>query len=321
MWIYIQPDWEGERRTLLVRPALMVLPLALAFTGLMDARLPFVLVIAALSLALLALDAWGIRRRWHWISTVNYWVQLLFLLLSLAGTGGMGGPMAFLAYILLIADLLWTRDRRSDRLVTIHLIAVAWLGSAWSAVLGFAAQPATVLLHGMGLYFIAWFLVIPLRSLQLEASTDPLTGALNRRSGLNRLARWVENGTPFALLFLDLREFKQINDTHGHAVGDAVLIELSRNLQARLQRKDDSLIRYGGDEFLIAVPHGDDGILERLVQTMPEQYTLNGVTLRVRFNLGMVRFPKDGSSLEALLQLADARMYENKRKRNPTLLG
>jgi diguanylate cyclase (GGDEF)-like protein len=321
MWIDIQPDWEGERRTLLVRPALTVLPLALAFTGLMDARMSLVLVISALSLMLLALDVWAIRRRWHWISTVNYWAQLLFLLLSLAGTGGMGGPMAFLAYILLIADLLWTRDRRSERLVTIHLIGVAWLGSAFATWLGFDPQPATVLLHSMGLYFIAWFLVIPLRSLQLEASTDPLTGALNRRSGLNRLARWVENRTPFALIFLDLREFKQINDTHGHATGDAVLIELSRNLRTRLQRKDDTLIRYGGDEFLVAVPHGDQGTLENLMRTMPEHYTLNDKTLRVRCNLGMVRFPQDGSSLEALLQLADARMYEHKRHRNPTLLG
>jgi diguanylate cyclase (GGDEF)-like protein len=315
----IEPDWEGERRSFMLRPVLAFLPLVLAFTGLMDARLPFAVVIAVISVALLILDYVAIERRWRWISTVNYWVQLGFLLLGLAGTGGMSGPMAFLAYILLISDILWTRDRRAERSVTINLILVVWIGSVWAALIGFPPQPAEVLLHTLGLYFIAWYLVIPLRSLQLEANTDPLTGALNRRSGLRRLERMVERGAEFALIFVDLREFKSINDTYGHAMGDAVLVALCDNITARLQRRDDALIRYGGDEFLIIVPGGDEGVLDKLMRTMPETYALEGRVLRVRFNLGMVRFPHDGADLETLLHRADARMYENKRGRAPTI--
>ena len=96
------------------------------------------------------------------------------------------------------------------------------------------------------------------RQLQLLATTDPLTGLLNRRAGLEQLekefARFRRGKQELSLLMLDIDHFKQINDNYGHNVGDAVLVELAVRLKSSL-RNYDSIIRWGGEEFLIVCPH------------------------------------------------------------------
>ena len=89
------------------------------------------------------------------------------------------------------------------------------------------------------------------------AMTDPLTGLHNRRYAMAHLSRIAERaavaGRTFALMILDLDRFKAINDTHGHAAGDAVLAEVAARLSAQL-RPIDLVARIGGEEFLIALP-------------------------------------------------------------------
>jgi len=104
-------------------------------------------------------------------------------------------------------------------------------------------------------------------NLRLEAlaRTDPLTQLLNRRALLQQLATEVERtrryNAPLSILMIDVDEFKDVNDTHGHLAGDQVLIEVAL-LLARTARSVDSVARYGGDEFVIAVPEtGEAGAI------------------------------------------------------------
>jgi diguanylate cyclase (GGDEF)-like protein len=94
--------------------------------------------------------------------------------------------------------------------------------------------------------------------LRAQATTDELTGALNRRGIIDRIdhelgVRARHAGPPLALLLLDIDNFKTINDTYGHAVGDEVLQEIARRIQAGLRAYDD-VARYGGEEFLVVLP-------------------------------------------------------------------
>ena len=128
------------------------------------------------------------------------------------------------------------------------------------------------------------------------AITDPLTGLYNRRYAMPHLARIVEtareSGRRFALLVADLDHFKAVNDTYGHAAGDAVLVETARRLRENL-RGMDLVARVGGEEFLVAIP--DTGLDEarivagRLCRMMRERpITLpDGRSITVTMSIGL----------------------------------
>ena len=155
------------------------------------------------------------------------------------------------------------------------------------------------------------------------AYTDPLTGLANRR----RLEERVEAalldaqlaGGALALVYLDLDGFKAINDRHGHAAGDEVLVRTAQRLRTRL-RRSDVLARLGGDEFLVAVPGLDPataaGDTARLAATLAavvaQPLTVAGHDLHVRASLGCSAYPADGATFGELLHVADQRMYAAK---------
>ncbi len=91
---------------------------------------------------------------------------------------------------------------------------------------------------------------------QIQANTDPLTGLLNRRSLENEVRALMRKGTTFSLVFADLDHFKQLNDTHGHDMGDRALRLFARTLR-RAMRDSDLVARYGGEEFVVVLPDVD----------------------------------------------------------------
>ena len=152
------------------------------------------------------------------------------------------------------------------------------------------------------------------------ASHDPLTGLPNRTLTQDRLdqalAQAHRNKTGGAVLFLDLDNFKLVNDTQGHQAGDALLLQISHRLKICL-RSTDSVGRWGGDEFLIILPDVDEHeavgfIADKLMQCMQAPLEVEGRALSTSFSMGIAIFPRDGIHSEDLIHKADAAMYQAK---------
>jgi diguanylate cyclase (GGDEF)-like protein/PAS domain S-box-containing protein len=164
--------------------------------------------------------------------------------------------------------------------------------------------------------------------LELEAElrkfalTDALTGLANRRAALERLdqavARAQRRHNPIAVLFIDVDKFKAVNDTHGHAAGDAVLVSLTARLHAMF-RTEDTVARLGGDEFLVicedlAGHEAARELAERTRTTLAEPYPVAGHHLHISASVGLAL--SDGNSTaEGLLNHADTEMYTAKAAR------
>ena len=119
-----------------------------------------------------------------------------------------------------------------------------------------------------------------------------------------------------AVLFLDLDEFKVINDSLGHSVGDLLLKEVAARLQ-KLIRDQDTVARLGGDEFLVVLAGLEaesdaKQIAERILKAVGANFVHNGVLLNVTCSVGVGLFPKDGDDTETLIKHADAAMYTAK---------
>ena len=154
-----------------------------------------------------------------------------------------------------------------------------------------------------------------------RARHDALTGAPNREMFFDLLQFSIvnarRNGLQLAVLFIDIDHFKHINDTSGHAAGDAVLIAVVRRLKATI-RESDTVARLGGDEFIVMIQPVDDPqqlavIAQKLTDALQEPIEFEGQSLHISASIGVSIFPKDGESAEELLHNADAAMYHSKR--------
>ena len=154
--------------------------------------------------------------------------------------------------------------------------------------------------------------------LLMLSERDALTGVLNRAGFERYLQHKVQEGdaTGLALLYIDLDRFKPINDTHGHAVGDQVLCEIARRLQASL-RNADLVARLGGDEFVVllsTLATDQDTLLvaDKLMVALAEPMAIGTLTLQVGASMGVARYPEAGNTAAELLRSADAAMYQVK---------
>jgi diguanylate cyclase (GGDEF)-like protein/PAS domain S-box-containing protein len=155
------------------------------------------------------------------------------------------------------------------------------------------------------------------RDLAHAATHDPLTDLPNRAA----LAAWLERSharstdrAPLSLLFIDLDRFKLVNDSHGHAEGDALLVEAGRRLR-RVVRPGDLVVRLGGDEFVVAVDGLDEldavALAERVVQAFRDPFQVADRRLVVTSSVG-IAFAGPGATPETLIRDADAALYQAK---------
>jgi diguanylate cyclase (GGDEF)-like protein len=138
--------------------------------------------------------------------------------------------------------------------------------------------------------------------------SDPLTCAVGRRYGSEQLAARIAAEVPFSLAFLDLRDFKGINDRYGHAVGDEVLCQVATRLACAVS-PGDLVMRYGGDEFVVA--SGAPELSARLQRALTSPLPTSAGPLALQVDIGEARW-RAGETLAALLTRADAAMYGRK---------
>ncbi|WP_298395701.1 bifunctional diguanylate cyclase/phosphodiesterase [uncultured Azonexus sp.] len=159
------------------------------------------------------------------------------------------------------------------------------------------------------------------RDLEYYATRDPLTDLFNQRVfwelSSYEVGRAQRHGYSFGLLLIDLDNFKLVNDTHGHAVGDTYLQRFARQVQGAL-RDGDILARYGGDEFVALLPEATQEtvvVVAQRVRSAIEQLeivTADGVRLRGTASIGLAVYPDHADSTKDLLMFADNMMYRAK---------
>jgi len=186
-----------------------------------------------------------------------------------------------------------------------------------------AAARAVVLLASA---LFAWLLYALIRSraeLAHQVMVDSLTGLPNRRllSDRARMAFMRHSRHPetaCALLFLDMDDFKDINDRYGHKAGDAVLKATAERCR-QVVRAEDTVARWGGDEFVVLLEEVSEAAVETLVGRLREALNapidFDGQSIRVGVSIGVAAGCTTGASLDELLKLADHRMYIDKSQR------
>jgi len=262
--------------------------------------------------------------------------------LHLAGWGGFIAAVGNLMFVgsavftLVVAFLAWRRGNR----------AAGWFLVAWTMLETVTIATAIRLLldraeHAEGLlYYVLPFSMVAaailvalgvadrlreqrlaLTEAERRAQTDPLTGVLNRRSLIERLdaacLRARARGLPIALLFIDLDHFKEINDSFGHAAGDACLRKIIGPIQAEL-RQSDVIGRYGGEEFVVILSSADiaaahpiaERIRNRVADVRVEGF---GPSINLTCSIGVATSDTLGVWGEHLIAQADAAVYAAKR--------
>lgn len=158
--------------------------------------------------------------------------------------------------------------------------------------------------------------------LERRATMDPLTGAANRHHFERTFGTWAaqarRSGAGLGLLFLDLDDFKQVNDSLGHHAGDALLTQVAERIRGRM-RASDMLARVGGDEFILLLHNlgsRDEAakIAEAIIATLADPFVIDGQQASIGVSIGGSLFPDDGETLEALMRNADRAMYKAKQR-------
>jgi diguanylate cyclase (GGDEF)-like protein len=160
------------------------------------------------------------------------------------------------------------------------------------------------------------------RGLRIQATHDPLTGLVNRahfEESLQRVsARAARDGHHFGVAYIDLNDFKQVNDRHGHHVGDLLLQDVAHRISA-VVRAGDCAARFGGDEFVILVDDRKESsayrLAERLREVFATPFEAGTLSLAVTASIGVAFYPEHGRQGVHLLQAADKAMYAAKRGR------
>ncbi|NCT91565.1 GGDEF domain-containing protein [Cellulomonas sp. APG4] len=240
-------------------------------------------------------------RPWH--------LHAALVLLTLAVTAGVALSTTPSGVVMTAICFLWiaaySAVQHSPRVLARYLVAIA-VGLAVALGYADAFSPVLTWLLVVGTYAaVAVVLNRTVQALRREASTDPLTGTLNRRAftGAVELAirRARRTGGTVALATIDLDDFKAVNDVHGHAAGDAVLVDLTRAWQQTLP-PEGSLGRLGGDEFAILLPQATaDDARVALAALAAEP---------CGWSAGVAQW--DGHDVTALLHAADVDLYAAK---------
>ncbi len=267
-----------------------------------------------LSIAGAMMHAWRsgntVAAAWFIVVTTSLGCVAMATLLGMTGL--------FWIYVLVLANFMLIRPLPATVATGLALGAAVILGKGFdstSQMLSFLISASVVMLFA---FIFSWRSEQHRRQLQELAIHDPLTGAGNRRSLEEELLLAVEmsrrSTKPWALAILDLDHFKRINDQHGHAEGDRVLVEFVRLIRAAT-RKIDRLFRYGGEEFVVLLPGAESGAVRPLVEKLRSCIggSLQSHGEKITVSIGVAALQPD-EPWEAWLARADAALYQAKRE-------
>jgi diguanylate cyclase (GGDEF)-like protein len=276
------------------------------------------------------------------------WFAWAFVLLTLSnvltyiGWGGFIAAVGNLMFVgsaiftLVVAFLAWRRGNRAAGwfLIAWTMLETVAIATAIRLLLDRAEHAEHLLYYGLPFSMVAAAILVALgvadrlreqrqalTEAERRAQTDPLTGVLNRRSLIERLdaacLRARARGLPIALLFIDLDHFKEINDSFGHAAGDACLKKIIGPIQSEL-RQSDVIGRYGGEEFVVILSSADiaaahpiaERIRNRVADVRVEGF---GPDINLTCSIGVATSDTLGVWGEHLIAQADAAVYAAKR--------
>ncbi|NPA41256.1 MAG: GGDEF domain-containing protein [Aquificae bacterium] len=216
--------------------------------------------------------------------------------------------------------LAWSRNILKDFILlsvgflglTVPKIHIVWTGeilSPWAELMIVAGA----VIIGFSLIRLSMW---SLKELEEAAFYDPLTGAYNRKFIIEYIHEEFRKSkrlkSEFAILLVDLNDFKHVNDTFGHDAGDRALKIVYRELKSVL-REYDLVARWGGDEFLIVLPSGQSSEVMEVVNRLTSDFYVMYKGLKITLSVGYACFPQDGNSLKELIDVADTRMYKSKK--------
>jgi len=265
-------------------------------------------------------------------STVTVVTVSLFLLALLGWIDYLTGDYSlFVFYLIPVSLVAWFVGRSGGMFFC--LLALATRIWANEAAMHFTFRSTS--LHYWNEFIELLFLLIMsllfsalrknLDSEKNLANCDPLTGTLNRRAffdiaeyEINRSHRY-EHATTIA--YIDLDNFKEINDTRGHAVGDKLLITVTKTVLDNI-RSTDILSRFGGDEFVLLLPETQTDAAAKILKKIHAQLNqaMSEKSWPVSFSIGAVTYPSTPPSVEEVIKKADMLMYEVKRSGKNRLL-
>jgi len=278
------------------------------------------------SLALLNLVYYHFRKNYVLASNVIL-VLMVITLNSLLITGGLRGTGIYwihtfplLAFFMkpIHQALLW------NLFFMFTSFLLFWAGSrgyinfyyGWVEIRQAIGAYTAVALLSMFYSLILRKLILNLRE---RATVDILTGLYNRAFAFETLSKTVElvkreNGRRYCIAYMDIDNFKSVNDTYGHGEGDKVLKRIASILSENF-RKGDVVSRIGGDEFLVIIYDCDKEALKKRLERIKKSIETEMRKHRLSLSYGIVEIPKEGTEVSQILNLADKRMYEMKRSK------
>ncbi len=150
-----------------------------------------------------------------------------------------------------------------------------------------------------------------LKEAEYKSTHDLLTGVYNRSFFKKKINELIKTNTPFSIAFIDLDNFKYVNDTFGHNKGDEVLIKTAKILKSNLKGKD-IIARFGGDEFVVAIIDCDEKCAKHMLEKIQKEINFVFREYEVSASIGIASFPKI-KTYDELIKTADKKMYEAKK--------
>ncbi|MBL8429688.1 MAG: GGDEF domain-containing protein [Dechloromonas sp.] len=289
------------------------------------ATLPIVNVVMTLYGVQILLFMWHATRVPHapWRKRLTMWIDIAAATFAALADITLSSP-GFLVFLMVILG--------NGMRYGLQLFGEAVIGCLGASILivWLRLSDYLAILSVSAIFFLVFFAIVVLYSYSLTANTerararlshernvDALTGMLNRRALIERASQLFQspsaNGGEIVVLFADLDGFKSVNDTHGHHVGDRVLVAVAECILDSV-RNADLVARYGGDEFLLVLPRtsrdGGEIVAQRVRQEINDWARQNKIDFNV--SIGVGNYPENGRDLESVIASVDKAMYRSK---------